>query len=210
MDSREITALGELIARIVGDATAPLLQRIAGLESASTVPADPEVVAAIAAKWVSDELTGIIKADVEAIRADIEALGAETATPGHASTAEELTPLVETAVGRALEAQRKPQDGVGLADALIDRDHVLVLTMTDGRAKSLGRVVGRDGKDAEPFQIFAPEDLAVQVGKALSLLTEAPDLAMLAMPAPAPRGKRIAIQRDNAGGLVAEVVEGGE
>lgn len=38
-------------------------------------------------------------------------------------------------------------DGVGLADALIDRDGALVITMTDGRAKSLGPVVGRDGAD---------------------------------------------------------------
>lgn len=37
------------------------------------------------------------------------------------------------------------KDGVGLADALIDRDGALVLTMTDGRAKALGVVVGRDG-----------------------------------------------------------------
>lgn len=37
------------------------------------------------------------------------------------------------------------KDGVGLADALIDRDGVLVLTMTDGRAKTLGVVIGRDG-----------------------------------------------------------------
>lgn len=39
----------------------------------------------------------------------------------------------------------KGDPGVGLADALIDRDGALVLTMTDGRAKALGVVVGRDG-----------------------------------------------------------------
>jgi hypothetical protein len=37
------------------------------------------------------------------------------------------------------------KDGIGLADALIDRDGALVLTMTDGRAKALGVVVGSDG-----------------------------------------------------------------
>lgn len=36
-------------------------------------------------------------------------------------------------------------DGIGLADALIDRDGALVLTLTDGRTKALGVVVGRDG-----------------------------------------------------------------
>jgi hypothetical protein len=37
-------------------------------------------------------------------------------------------------------------DGVGLADAIIDRDGHLVLTLTNGRTKSLGEVIGRDGK----------------------------------------------------------------
>jgi hypothetical protein len=41
------------------------------------------------------------------------------------------------------------KDGTGLADALIDRDGALVLTMTDGRAKTLGVVVGRDGADGK-------------------------------------------------------------
>ena len=39
------------------------------------------------------------------------------------------------------------KDGTGLADALIDRDGALVLTMTDGRSKALGVVIGRDGSD---------------------------------------------------------------
>jgi hypothetical protein len=41
------------------------------------------------------------------------------------------------------------KDGIGLSDALIDRDGALVLTMTDGRAKKLGVVVGRDGADGK-------------------------------------------------------------
>lgn len=36
-------------------------------------------------------------------------------------------------------------DGIGLAGAFIDRDGELTLTMTDGRTKALGLVVGRDG-----------------------------------------------------------------
>lgn len=47
------------------------------------------------------------------------------------------------------EAGADGKDGVGLADALIDRDGALVLTMTDGRAKALGVVVGRDGADGK-------------------------------------------------------------
>ena len=44
------------------------------------------------------------------------------------------------------------KDGVGLAGALIDRDGVLHLTMTDGETRVLGVIVGRDGtngKDGE-------------------------------------------------------------
>lgn len=37
------------------------------------------------------------------------------------------------------------KDGAGIQDLLIDRDGNLVATMTDGRTKSLGVVVGRDG-----------------------------------------------------------------
>lgn len=41
------------------------------------------------------------------------------------------------------------RDGIGLAAAVLDRDGELVLTMTDGSARSLGQVVGRDGRRGE-------------------------------------------------------------
>lgn len=40
-------------------------------------------------------------------------------------------------------------DGVGLAGAMIDRDGVLNLTLTNGEVKALGRVVGTDGQNGE-------------------------------------------------------------
>ena len=39
------------------------------------------------------------------------------------------------------------KDGIGIAEALIDSGGELVLTMTDGSVKRLGRVVGKDGSD---------------------------------------------------------------
>lgn len=39
----------------------------------------------------------------------------------------------------------KGSDGIGLAGALIDRDGGLVVTLTNGEAKALGAVVGKDG-----------------------------------------------------------------
>lgn len=41
-------------------------------------------------------------------------------------------------------------DGAGIADVLIDRDGGLVATFTDGRTKTLGQIVGKDGVDGIP------------------------------------------------------------
>lgn len=43
-------------------------------------------------------------------------------------------------------------DGVGLAGAMIDRDGVLMLTLSNGEVKSLGVVVGRDGLSVESLE----------------------------------------------------------
>jgi integrin beta 3 len=50
------------------------------------------------------------------------------------------------------------KDGAGIADLLIDREGNLVATMTDGRMKVLGIVVGRDGKDGSDGQDGDPGD----------------------------------------------------
>lgn len=42
------------------------------------------------------------------------------------------------------------KDGVGLSDAMIDRSGELVITMTDGRMKNLGVIVGKDGEQGQP------------------------------------------------------------
>ncbi len=42
------------------------------------------------------------------------------------------------------------KDGVGLAGAVINREGELVLTLTDGTAKELGPVAGRNGEKGEP------------------------------------------------------------
>lgn len=41
----------------------------------------------------------------------------------------------------------KGADGAGVADLLIDRAGELIATMTDGRMKNLGPVIGKDGRD---------------------------------------------------------------
>lgn len=49
------------------------------------------------------------------------------------------------------KAGEKGADGCGVADLLIDREGSLVVTMTDGRMKSLGNVVGTNGRDGIAF-----------------------------------------------------------
>lgn len=41
----------------------------------------------------------------------------------------------------------KGADGAGVADLMVDRDGALVATMTDGRMKNLGVIIGKDGRD---------------------------------------------------------------
>lgn len=48
------------------------------------------------------------------------------------------------------------RDGIGIAEALIDSGGELVLTMTDGSVKRLGRVVGENGKDGQDGADGAP------------------------------------------------------
>lgn len=49
-----------------------------------------------------------------------------------------------------LEARPVPKEVAGLSTAQINRDGCLILTLTDGTSKDLGRVEGRDGSDGHP------------------------------------------------------------
>lgn len=62
------------------------------------------------------------------------------------------------------------KDGLGLAGAMIDRDGALLVTLTNGEVKSLGKVVGKDGSDGkdglslEDFQLeYLPESHEINV-----------------------------------------------
>lgn len=68
--------------------------------------------------------------------------------PGKSVTVEELAPLVEATVEKAVAAL-PVRDPVGLAGALIDREGHLVVTLSDGATKALGRVVGTNGADVD-------------------------------------------------------------
>lgn len=64
---------------------------------------------------------------------------------GSSVSVDDVRPLIEEAVAKAVAEIPAPKDGVGLAGALIDRVGNLVLTLTDGATKSLGLVIGKDG-----------------------------------------------------------------
>lgn len=63
---------------------------------------------------------------------------------GVSVTVEDVAPLIEAEVEKAVRAIPVPKDGLGLAGAFLDRDGSLVLTLTDGTTKSVGSVMGRD------------------------------------------------------------------
>lgn len=45
--------------------------------------------------------------------------------------------------------------GIGIQELLIDQDGILIATMTDGTARSCGRVVGRDGRSVDMDEVEA-------------------------------------------------------
>lgn len=51
--------------------------------------------------------------------------------------------------GKDGQPGEKGADGTGLAGAIIDRDGCLVITLTNGEVKSLGKVVGQDGSNGK-------------------------------------------------------------
>lgn len=79
---------------------------------------------------------------------------------GTSVTPADVAPLIEQAVGAAVGAAVKAlppaapgKDGVGVAGAMIDREDCLLLTLTNGEVKNLGRVVGKDGISFEEFTL---------------------------------------------------------
>jgi hypothetical protein len=108
-------------------------------------------------------------ADMEAVRqmvsAEVSAL--PKPEPGKSLTVDDVAPMLKAEVAKAVAALPAPKDGVGLAGAMIDRDGALQITMTNGEVKSLGKVVGEDGKNGlslDAFEMeYLPESHEIQV-----------------------------------------------
>jgi hypothetical protein len=119
---------GKAMASIVREATAPLLKRIEQLEKGESGPAgkdcDPLDVAR--ALLDSEELASAIELRVK-------------------EEVSKLPPPEKGEPGPQGPKGDPGKDGAGIQDLLIDRDGQLVATFSDGRTKSLGVVIGRDG-----------------------------------------------------------------
>lgn len=86
---------------------------------------------------------------------------------GKSVTADDIAPMLRKEVEKAIAALPAPKDGLGLAGAMIDRDGALQITVTNGDVKSLGKVVGENGKDGlslDSFELeYVPESHEIQL-----------------------------------------------
>lgn len=123
-------------------------------EAINAIPAAPEL----------PDIPAMVEAAVAAIPAPQDgAPGAD----GKSVSVDDVLPALRDQVAKFLDGVPLPQDGtpgkdgrdgkdgapgekgadgIGLAGAIIDRDGGLVVTLTNGEAKSLGIVVGKDGE----------------------------------------------------------------
>jgi hypothetical protein len=95
-------------------------------------------------------------AEIQALKAKIARLEAAPLGAVSALVADEVRSAVAT-----LPAAERGADGIGLAGALIDREGELIVTLTNGETKSLGRVVGRKGRNGRDGFGFDDMDVCV-------------------------------------------------
>lgn len=134
--------------------TASLTEEQVGSLIAEAIKALPEIPDAEELRRIADE------AATEAVKA---LPAPEKGDPGEVDM-DAVKTLVEQAAKTAVEALPKPQDGkdgLGLANALIDRDGCLVVTFSDGSDKNLGRVIGKDGEDGKDGHTFTLDDFDI-------------------------------------------------
>lgn len=167
------------IGALVREATTPLLARIDALEKRELLlpekgdPGDP---------GPPGEPGPAAEVDMVAVRALIdEAVAAlppaekgDPGDPGLDVDMAEVATRIEHAVKSAVAALPAPKDGeqgkdgAGLANALKDAEGNLVLVLTDGRTKSLGKIDGKPGKDG--VDGITPEFMDAEfVGRTLRL-----------------------------------------
>lgn len=149
-------ATAEIFKTHVAAVTAPLLRRLEAVEARPAFdPAQSEVVIlrlveAEVAKIPPaqpgkdadpEELARLVSKEVEA------AVGAiPVPQDGKSVTLEDVSPLIVETVEKAVAAIPSP---ISIRSVVVDRDGNAVFTYSDGSTQDVGRVVGRDGFDAD-------------------------------------------------------------
>lgn len=121
----DLEEFGKQIGALIREAVGPLEARIKELETALEASESLDVAEVVTQVLGRPELKTLV--DLQAA----ESVGAYFA---------------ENPVQHGKDGENG-KDGVGLAGAVIDRDGGLILTLTNGEAKSLGAIVGKDGTD---------------------------------------------------------------
>jgi len=126
---------------------APELPDVAGMisEAISLVPAP--VTADEVRAW-SKEVFAEAEKTAGVTREEAEAIAAAAAEKALAGLPEPI-PGPPGEKGDKGEDGQPGKDGANITEALIDRDGCLVLTLSDGSTRNVGRIVGRDGTDVD-------------------------------------------------------------
>lgn len=81
---------------------------------------------------------------------------------GKSVTVEQMQPVIGDLVTKAVGAVSVPKDGAGVVEALLDRAGHLILTLSDGRTKDVGQVVGADGRAGQDVD---PQTVETRLGE---------------------------------------------
>lgn len=134
-------------------------------EAVSALPPakDGESVDMDALRGIVDEMTqkAVSEQLPEAVKAIPIPAAPEPIAPDMAAIDASIREGIAKAVAE-LPAAKDGENGIGLADALIDKDGNLVVTMTDGRTKALGLVVGKDGDRGKDGETFTLDDFDIE------------------------------------------------
>lgn len=170
----DLADIADVIADAVKEATAPLLDRIDALERREMpAPADEEAIAERVLKTIpAPEKGDPGEVDMEAVRSIVDemtqkAVGEQLAeavkTIPAPEPVEPIAPdmdaigkLISEGIAKVVAELPKPEKGepgVGVAGGMIDRDGDLVLTLSTGETRNVGRVVGKDGESPPPFTL---------------------------------------------------------
>lgn len=203
----DLDDIADVVAAAVKEATAPLVARIAELEQREVPAAQPGLdgkdcdmaaVERMVAERVASAVAAIPPArdgkdavlDMDAVAQLIDKAVSALPTPKDGRDCDMVE--VERAIGErvraAVDALPAPKDGVGLASAFKDHEGALVITMTDGSTRSLGKIDGEPGRDGLGFDDLNVEQIGERTVR--FVLTRGQDQAEfdLNLPVPIYRG----------------------